>query len=254
MRKCPSVLVISNWMETRRGQYVTYVSMSITPVTAVTLDLMNLKETGFMALAVGLGFLIVATAAVFLVCGKSLIDTIDVSLMAQRHQSHQGHQPRASKAIRSSKKVTNHEEGTQDGSPRIGNKKGDTTLLTARTKVKRVLILVVSLSVMTECMLLFEIFGGYGFGAPLMLFVGPLVIMTPVWNSINVQLHAGRSKRRQNGSSRQHVLSSTDGGGAKTSRRGLNRLTSMSGCVLSRFSRSQNQHQIVPREAPTIPC
>lgn len=137
----------------------------------------------------------VLTLAVFLRCGRSLIGAIDKSLQQQREQQ----QLRGALVGNLTCDTT---EGTQSSlslkkvfSKGLGFRGGTPTLVAARSKVKRMLVLTTLLVIPSTSIGVYAGFSSDMAEAALILDV--LLTWLPMaWLSINMQLHAGRSQQR----------------------------------------------------------
>ncbi|CAN0037175.1 unnamed protein product [Ectocarpus sp. 12 AP-2014] len=208
MQRSPEVLRIRYFLESSRGQAATYGLVSIAPTVAVALGAWGHQITAIKVVSAGILVLSGAMIASFMVCGRSLMHAIDESIrQKQEHQAQRQEVPRR-KVLH--KKTTGEvvleeeeDEGAQPGETRsirisINNTPvADFALLAARTKVKRVMLFAFSTVVQVDGLLLFAICSKYGTAAPLLLFASPITLVPPIWNMINIQLHAGRSRARR---------------------------------------------------------
>lgn len=192
MQKSPTLLAISNWLETRTGHCVLYGLVSIAPIASMFIELATDIETTFMLISIGICIITAMGMATFWVCGRSLVNAIDASLQQNRDKQQQ--QLQASSAAGA--KETNSRKGSY----------GDLTLLAARKKVKIVLTFVMCSGTTTEFFMLFGVYSGYGAKAPLVLLVAPLAISAPMWYGVNIQVHAGRSSASGRNLSRRVTL------------------------------------------------
>lgn len=199
MRKSPRLLAASNWLESQAGHRLVYGLALIAPAVMHFMDWMGDRQMTFQLIGTGICVICAMGTAAFWLCGKSLMQAIDVSLQRQ-------HQQLKSLSPEEPNEMTAEIAGTT--SSRQGSN-GDLTLLAARKKVKMVLTFVTWMGAATECMMIFDIVSGYGAAQPLVLLVAPLAVTAPVWYGVNIQVHGGRSDAGRQNSKRRVSLSTT---------------------------------------------
>ncbi|CAM9155797.1 unnamed protein product [Ectocarpus sp. 13 AM-2016] len=172
-RESPEIIALSAWLERPRGYITACCTMSFAPGVATVLALAKYTESAVRFIA--LGGVIVGTIilAVFWVCGRSLMRAIDTSLQLQT-------------SFPSTGKV----EGQNGG-------RGYRTLLEAKRKVRRIMTVTAGLLVPAIAVVAMAIFTPYGIQAPLLMFCVPFGFVPQIWLSMNIQLHAKRSRLRQ---------------------------------------------------------
>jgi len=175
MRESPAVLQISRWLESQAGHRKAYGLVSMSPVCALTLDLTNHPEMAIRVIAVGIVILVSVIAVVFWVCGRSLMRGIHVSIRLQQNVF-----------------ITKTKGGPGKGSDDLSNVEQD--LMAARRKVKAMIAFALFSCGNVGGLLLFAVCSKYGTQTPLLLFATPMALVPPIWNSVNIQLHGGRSK------------------------------------------------------------
>lgn len=75
---------------------------------------------------------------------------------------------------------------------------GYRTLMEAKRKVKRIMIVTTGLILPSmPPVVMMAVFSAYGVQAPLLMFCVPFVLVPQIWLSVNIQLHAKRSRRRR---------------------------------------------------------
>lgn len=136
------------------------------------------------------------TLVVFWRCGRSLIGAIDISL---QHHREQQQQLRNSVTGDTTCDTTQESHTTSLKDLRVRGR--DSTLVSARRKVNRMLVLTTLLIVPSGSLGLFAAFSSYMAEAALIL--DALLTWLPMaWLSVKIQLHAGRS--HQSVASRPH--------------------------------------------------
>ena len=218
---------------------VAYGLVSISPVGGIALDLANQPEMAVRAIAAGIIFLCAGVPVVFWVCGKSLLCGIEESLRLQRNiQAARASRPAAKEGL----------------APRSA---AEEELLSARRRVKGMVMFAFFVCGKVVGLLLFAASSKFGTEIPLLLFATPMALVPPVWNIINIQCHAGRTKLGS-----EWLLS---GGISNTGQPFLARLSSnarrLSGSaglssMARRFSGMTTWHaresQVVPTELPGL--
>ena len=187
----PEVLKISRWLESSVGQYLTYGVVSIAPVCAIVLDLVNRTEAAIRLITFQILVLGSLLLAVFYVCGKSLLKGFDGSL--QQHKQMQDELQQMRVIMVKGKDASS----SAPSSPAGRSSSGDAILLAARAKVKKVVVFAVSLLTNVLSMMLFAIVSPYGVEAPLLFFFIPMTLVPPIWNAVQVTIHRGRTRLPQ---------------------------------------------------------
>lgn len=177
-------MAVSSWLEQPFGQYITHSVVSIAPAVAVALAAANKTETSIKLVATGFSFLILVIGRMFWICGISLMKAIDESL--RKSQQANNGEPKERGGVRNSTSYSSGGGGSGPGPPISG----------AKRKVKHMMIFTGLMSAISLALMCCVIFSKYGTVAPLPLFVGPMFFMSPAWIAVNIQLHAGRTKRR----------------------------------------------------------
>ncbi|CAM9667119.1 unnamed protein product [Ectocarpus fasciculatus] len=172
MSECPEVVALSTWLERPRGYIMACCTLCIGPIVATGVALANYSESAVRMVALGGVLVGVLIPAVFWVCGRSLIRAINNSLQLQA-------------ASESVWKAEGHERSA-----------GYQALLNAKRKVMRVMVVTASLIFPALAVVWLAIFTPYGLEAPLLMFCIPIGLVPPIWLSMNVQLHAKRSRLR----------------------------------------------------------
>ncbi|CAM9616911.1 unnamed protein product, partial [Ectocarpus sp. 8 AP-2014] len=215
MRESPEIFALSTWLERPRGHIAAGCTMSIGPSIATIFALANNTELAARFVALGGVFVSNLILVVFWVCGRSLMRAIDNSLQLQTASSQS-----AGKA-----------EGQNCGA-------GHRTLVEAKKKVRRMVMVTASLLFPAMTMGSLGAFTPYGVRAPLLMYGVPFALVPQIWLSMNVQLHSKRSHLRPGPNG--NILSAWTSGHLATA--ALSRMPRS-------FARRQQQH-VVPTQGP----
>lgn len=185
MRESPEVLAVCSWLETTVGNRVAHTTVSVAPIGALALTASGRDSvTAVKLVAGGVVALSVFIGVGFMVCGRSLLRAIDASLLLQHR--------RDSSVTQTTQKSDNRRRSSSTSGGR-----SDRSLSNARRKVRIVVIFAIVLCIKVASILLFAICTEYGAAAPLLMFLAPMTFVPPIWNVINIQLHAGRTQLRR---------------------------------------------------------
>ena len=244
MRKSPEVLRISQWLETPTGHVVAYGLVSISPVGGIALDLVNQSEVAVRVIAAGIIVLCVGIPVVYWVCGRSLLRGIEESLRLQRHVQ----------VARASREAG--EEGPK------GRSAAEEELFSARRRVKGMVIYSFLSCAKVVVILLFAVSSKYGIENPLLFFATPMALVPSVWNAINIQCHARRTKLGSEwllsgGSlnSGQPFMARLSSTARRLSGTGRISYTAKRFSGIARWQPRNQENQVVPTELPGVmPC
>lgn len=174
MQEIPGILAISNALEARAGQYISYGAVCGGAVVATTLAGMRYSQAAILVASGGFMCLIVSAELIIWRCALSLLHTID-------------------KSLQKSLPAGNASPTVKEGKAKEG-KEGGLDLVGAKKKVERALSFSLSMSVQTLIMLMFSSVSKYGVAVPLIMFGIPMGFAPLIWHAFFIQLHAGRSK------------------------------------------------------------
>lgn len=193
MRDTPEMVMVSNALERPVGQWISNSLVSIGAVIGTILAAAKHSQAAIRAASVAFMFLIFSSILIIWKCGSSLVRTIDISL------------EKSVKARDAISSVTTPVSGRHDHDKAGGGKQEDPIrdprLLGARKKIKKAMSFTLQMAVQTLAILMFAVVSKYGTAAPLILFGIPMGIVPLVWHFVNVQMHAGRSNIRPQGTS-----------------------------------------------------
>lgn len=157
-----------------------YGVMSIGGVAMAALAAMNLTEMGLTVAALYFVLIVGILTGVIVVCGLSLIRTIDASLESTRARTEYF------------KPTEEGLAGGLDSNSRTGQ---HSPLAVARRKIRLAVTTCAALASTAAATLLFAVASPYGRAAPIFLFVIPLNLLPTIWFEINLLLHSRRSQR-----------------------------------------------------------
>lgn len=190
MKESPKVVAVSAWLERQLGQCVTYTFASTAPCAAAILAALNKMEAAIKVLSVGSTLLVAVTGRTFWICGISLMQAIDESLRKKQQHSEKARETQGGKG-----------HAVDSG----GGGGADPVLLGAKTRVRHMMIFTVYMCTSTLALCLFVTFSKYAMAAPLVFVNVPSLLTSFLWNSANIQLHAGRTKLRDEGGCRTSI-------------------------------------------------
>ncbi|CAN0110918.1 unnamed protein product [Pylaiella littoralis] len=248
MQQYPEMLKTSSWLQTPIGRYVVCGAISAAPGVGLALIIAGRNDLAIKVMSVGVVLQAVIVAGSFWKGGRSLVKAIDVSL--QQHLLQQ----QMVMTMMSTLETTIIEQ--EDTTARVGTVEEDVmmqgggedeSLLGAKRRVNRMVTFALELTAGESSVLLFSVCTTYGTAAPLPLFVAPMALLPLIWDIVNTQLHAGRSKVRDGGSSGRRLSVQT----SLASRRNSTRKSSISRRASSIYSSLSGKVQVVPNEEPS---
>lgn len=261
MQQYPEMLKTSSWLQTPIGRYVVCGAISAAPGVGLALIIAGRNDLAIKVISVGVVLQAVIVAGSFWKGGRSLVKAIDVSL--QQHLLQQ----QMVMTMMSTLETTII--GQEDTTARVGTVEEDVmmqgggddnhyfsscapggedeSLLGAKRRVNRMVTFALELTAGESSVLLFSVCTTYGTAAPLPLFVAPMALLPLIWDIVNTQLHAGRSKVRDGGSSGRRLSVQT----SLASRRNSTRKSSISRRASSIYSSLSGKAQVVPNEEPS---
>eukprot|EP00903_Cladosiphon_okamuranus_P011302 g10657.t1 len=177
MQETPEIMAISNALEQPATWLATRCAVCIGAVSGTILSAARYPRTATKVACLAFISMCIVVELVVCKCGMSLLRTINKSLLQKRSAAGTT-DPRA--ALRNTDKER-------------GGRLDD--LLVAKRTIRTATSFCLLLGMVTVTFLTFSVSSPLGMLAPLLFFATPMGMTPALWFGLNIQLHAGRSKR-----------------------------------------------------------